>query len=61
MHDRKGRGELVRKLAKITVRMCVTKEMKVPALDEREGQMKHVGRVNVCDKGRKAMQTELDR
>ena len=27
--------------------------MKVPALDERGGQMKHVGKVNVCDRERK--------
>lgn len=34
--------------------MCVKNEMKVPALDEREGQMKHVVKVNVCDRREKS-------
>ena len=54
MHDKGAWGTRGKAGKDYRTYVCVTKEMKVLALDEREGQMKHVGKANACDRREKS-------
>jgi len=53
MHDKEAWGTRKKAGKDYRTYVCVTKEMKLPTLDEMEGQMKHVGKANAYDKGKK--------